>query len=96
MLREITAIKNFQQFLNFMVFQILLCLALIAKLFDFYSRVGGLCGICVPSEECFQITDVVVDGGCTDGLGKVPPSCRIIGNDAVLCSVKGIFLRCCL
>ncbi|MBQ1999995.1 MAG: DUF1361 domain-containing protein [Spirochaetales bacterium] len=41
-----------------------------------------------------QIRDykyLIVDGGCTDSLGEVPPPCRIIGNGAILCSVKGIF-----
>ena len=91
MLREVTAIENFQQLLDFVVFQIFLCLAIIAKLFDFYGRVGGLCGICIPGEEGLQISNVIVDGGCTDSLGEVPPPCRIIGNGAILCSVKGIF-----
>ena len=39
----------------------------------------------------FELEYVIVDGGCTDSLGKVSPPCRIIGNGAILCSVKGIF-----
>ena len=91
MLREVTPVKNFQQLFDFVVFQIFLCFALIAELLDFYGRVGGLRGVCIPGEERLQIPDVVVDGSGADSLREVPAPCGIISDGTVLHSVKCVF-----
>ena len=55
------------------------------------AHVQIICGVGVPCEEGLQIPDVIVDGGCADGLREVPPACGAIGDGTVLHGIEGVF-----